>query len=346
MILGAKDRIKGAWWGAFAADALAMPVHGYPTRDAIEKDYGYIVDMAAPKEPYRDFVLAGLNPPEFPKELDFIGSRRQIWRNPDTHPHRGLKAGDNTLPMILALHLAAQIAADGGFNFDNWMARYKAVMTNESLQPDTFVPSIHRKYFENLLKGLPPEKNGCAEAHISDFIIFLPIFLCSYFRQKDMQNAIFRAIKVFSVGENSLNSALFVMEIMSKLVAGSKLEKVLFEQMNPDRHYALAYPYRRWIKAANDDESMAELIGRTAELEKSIVLSIYLALKYGSDYESAMIANANIGGETTGRGALAGSFIAAQYGMKAIPSRWLDSLARSAEIAGCLNAMLSEISAV
>lgn len=343
MILGAKDRMRGAWWGAYVADALAMPVHGYPSKDAIEKDYGYIVDMLTPREPYPNFVLADLRAPELPANLDYIGSRREDWANPYTHPHKYLKCGDNTLPMILCMHLASQIASDNGFKFSNWIERYKSVMTNRTLQPDTFVPSIHRRYFENLAKGIPPEKNGCAEAHISDFTIFLPLFLMSYAHLEDAKTALIRALKPFTIGEDTLNCAMFVMDIFSMLISGLKLDEVLFKKMSPDSHYALAYPYRRWVKASNDDEAMAGLIGRTAELEKAVVLSIYLSLKYGSDYESAMIANTNMGGETTGRGALIGAIIACQYGRSVIPQRWIDKLSNSTEIALGLNNLMPVI---
>lgn len=343
-MLGAKDRMKGAWWGAFAADALSMPVHGYSTRDFIEKDYGFISDMQAPKEPYRDFVLAGSSIPELPKEFDYIGStRRKDWTRLTTHPHKHLQAGENTLPMILALHQAICIANSGGFDLNSWMERYKAVMTSENGHRDTFIPSIHRRYFDNLAKGKDPETNGCPDAHISDIIIFFPLIFTAYLNPKKAHEDLIHAIRKFSIGENTLNTSLFMMEIFFHIFSGTKLEDILYKKMNPDRHYALAYPYRRWIKAANDDESMAHQIGRTAELDKAIVLSLYLALKYGSDYESAIVANANMGGETTGRGALIGALIAGQYGAQAIPAKWGDKLVMSGEIAACGNALLNYV---
>lgn len=343
-MLGAKDRMKGAWWGAFVADALSMPVHGYATRDSIEKDYGYISDMQAPKEPYRDFVLAGFPTSEMPKEFDYIGDeRRQDWTRITTHPHKHLKAGENTLPMLLALHQAISISESDGFNLDAWMTRYRAVMTSPNGHRDTFIPSIHRRYFENLAKGKDPESNGCPDAHISDIIIFLPLIFTAYKNPKKTHEDLMKAVRKFSIGENTLNTTLFLMEVFFHIFSGVKLEDVLYKKMNPDRHYALAYPYRRWIKAANDDESMAQQIGRTAELDKAIVLSIYLALKYGDDYESAIVANANIGGETTGRGALIGSLIAGQYGSQCIPAKWGDKLVYSGEIAACGNALLNYV---
>lgn len=341
-MLVARDRFKGAWWGAFVGDALGMPSHGYTSREMIENDYGFITDMLAPKEPYRDFVLTGYDVPELPDEFDYAGPRRRAdWKKSTTHPHKHLNAGDNTLPMYLALHMAASIAENNcQFNMDSWLQRYKAVMTAKEGYHDTFVPSIHRRYFENLAKGINPEDHGVAEAHISDASIFFPLFLCAYSNPKKAHMDILHGIKKFSIGENTLSSALFIMEIVVNIIAGLKLEEILFEKMNPDRHFALAYPYRRWVKAGNDDETMADQIGRTAEFDKAIALSLYLALKYGDDYESALTSNANLGGETTGRGAMIGALIGGQYGLKVIPDRWRDKMGMSAEIAGCCNAMI------
>ena len=337
----ARDRFKGLWWGAYVADALAMPVHGYSDREFIENDYGFISEMTAPKEPYPGFVLEGFDPGHIPSEYDYIGPRRrEDWKLGSTHPHKHLKAGQNTLPMYLAMHMAASIIENGEFNLGAWLERYKTIMTSDvGGYHDTFVPTIHRRYFENLTKGKDPDKNGVAEAHISDAAIFLPLYLYGYAHQKKAQTDLMHAVKKFSIGENTMSTALFLMEMIGHIISGTKLEDVMYQKMNPDRHYALAYPYRRWIKASNDDESMADQIGRTAELDKSIVLSLYLALKYGSDYESAITANANIGGETTGRGSLIGALIAGQYGVQSIPGRWVDSLHMSAEVAGCCNAL-------
>ena len=40
-----KSRIKGALYGLYIGDALAMPVHWYYDRDALKRDYGYVTDF-------------------------------------------------------------------------------------------------------------------------------------------------------------------------------------------------------------------------------------------------------------------------------------------------------------
>lgn len=43
------DRVRGALWGLFIADALSMPVHWYYDVGALRRDFGRITDYQAPK---------------------------------------------------------------------------------------------------------------------------------------------------------------------------------------------------------------------------------------------------------------------------------------------------------
>jgi ADP-ribosyl-[dinitrogen reductase] hydrolase len=43
------DRMRGALWGMFVGDALAMPVHWYYNIAALWQDFGQIRDYQAPK---------------------------------------------------------------------------------------------------------------------------------------------------------------------------------------------------------------------------------------------------------------------------------------------------------
>jgi hypothetical protein len=43
--------------GSLVADAVAMPVHWYYDRAALERDYGTISGYSAPKNPHPDSIL-------------------------------------------------------------------------------------------------------------------------------------------------------------------------------------------------------------------------------------------------------------------------------------------------
>ena len=107
MLKEASDRFYGAWWGAFLGDAAAMPTHGFSSERLLHEDYGEVKGFKEPKPTHPESALRTIPAPILPPECDYIGeTRRHLWRERDAHPHCGMDAGENTLPVYLALHLA------------------------------------------------------------------------------------------------------------------------------------------------------------------------------------------------------------------------------------------------
>ena len=52
------DRLRGALWGMFVGDALAMPVHWYYNVAALQRDFGTIRDYQAPKDFHPNSILS------------------------------------------------------------------------------------------------------------------------------------------------------------------------------------------------------------------------------------------------------------------------------------------------
>ncbi len=328
------DRFYGAWWGAFIGDAMSMPTHGYSSRQMIFSDYGNISDYMAPRDVHPESVLHTLPIPELPAEFDYIGKERaKLWRRRGTHPHFGMSSGENTLPLFLALHLVVSMASSNSFDVNAWMERYSAIMTTPGAHSDTFIPSIHRRYFENLAAGKNPELNGCSDAHMSDIAIFVPLLFLTFKNAGRNQMDISKALKKFTIGEGASSGAFFLSEILAKVLGGSTIEDAIYKNMTPDRHVSLAFPYRRWIKNKGDEDAV-NATGKYAAIEEAIPLTIYIALKYGTDVITAVTVNANIGGESTGRGALIGMLAGAQCGLSHIPRNYIDGLKYCSEIQG------------
>jgi ADP-ribosylglycohydrolase len=61
-------------------------------------------------------------------------------------------------------------------------------------------------------------------------------------------------------------------------------------------------------------------------IDQSLPAVLYLILRYTGDFEAAMIANTNVGGDNCHRGAVLGSLMGAAYGYQAIPDRWIRGL--------------------
>ena len=326
------DKFYGAWWGAFIGDALAMPTHGYSSDVLLKGDYGKITNYVPPRDFHPESILHTIPITALSPQFDCIGlERAKLWKHKGTHPHKGLEAGENTLPMFLALHLVASMAATNSFDMGAWMARYTAIMTAPNGHRDVFIPSVHRRYFENMTMGKNPETNGCPDAHMSDIAVFMPLLFMTFKKGDKNQMDISRALRKFTVGEGASSGAFFLSEILAKVLKGATVEEAIYKNMTPDRHVSLAFPYRRWIKNKGDEDAV-NATGKFAAIEEAIPLTIYITLKYGNDVPNACLVNANIGGESTGRGTLIGMLAGAQCGISKIPRNYIDSLKYSSEI--------------
>ena len=74
------------------------------------------------------------------------------------------------------------------------------------------------------------------------------------------------------------------------------------------------------------------LLSPACYIEHSLPAVLYLAARYGDDFEAALVANANVGGDNCHRGAVLGAVLGAALGFRAIPERWITGLARAAEL--------------
>jgi ADP-ribosyl-[dinitrogen reductase] hydrolase len=61
-------------------------------------------------------------------------------------------------------------------------------------------------------------------------------------------------------------------------------------------------------------------------IEDSFPSVLYLAARYAQDFESALIANTNAGGDNCHRGSVLGALLGAWLGFEAIPLRWRQGL--------------------
>jgi ADP-ribosylglycohydrolase len=67
-------------------------------------------------------------------------------------------------------------------------------------------------------------------------------------------------------------------------------------------------------------------------IDQSFPAVLYLAARYADDFEAALIANTNAGGDNCHRGAVLGAILGAALGHGAIPERWIHGLWARAEL--------------
>jgi ADP-ribosyl-[dinitrogen reductase] hydrolase len=84
------------------------------------------------------------------------------------------------------------------------------------------------------------------------------------------------------------------------------------ERMNRDRR--------------SDLDVIGGLLSPACYIEHSFPALLYLAARYPDDFEAALVANTNVGGDNCHRGAVLGAMLGAALGYRAIPERWIRGL--------------------
>jgi ADP-ribosylglycohydrolase len=189
-----RTRLESALWGLFAADALAMPVHWFYSRDNIRQEFdGGVTGYEAARHPHPEAFMIGMGyRPDVEaarahdRPYDILGDHARFYDTTDAGPpaidltdtegehgnavasaehryhyHHGLAAGENTLGAHLVRVLLRSVAACGGYDQDDFLARFVDFMTGTKDRRDPYTEIYLRRWFENYALGLPPA--ACAE---------------------------------------------------------------------------------------------------------------------------------------------------------------------------------------
>ncbi len=74
------------------------------------------------------------------------------------------------------------------------------------------------------------------------------------------------------------------------------------------------------------DVEAISLLGKGAVAEETLAIAVYCALKYGNDFEKALVASVNHGGDSDSTGAVTGNILGAKLGLKGIPDKFIEKL--------------------
>ena len=323
--IGIESRISGSIYGLFIGDALAMPVHWYYDRLALQRDYGHVRDYLSPRNPHSDSILwrSSYNP--INRKGDILHDQAKYWGRPGIHYHQFLKAGENTLNLKLCALLLESLNENRGYNRDDYLERYITYMTTSGNHRDTYVEEYHRHFFTKYAQGVPPRKCGVREKHIGGLVGVVPILV---FYKDDAHKAKKAALKHLSLthlGTQMEAAASLLTELLLQILKGMPLKDALMAESRKQRFSFAGYPFLKWLDQA-DELVVGRRFSTACYVEESVPSGIYLALKYTDDPEGGLIANTNLGGDNAYRGAVLGALLGATNGMEAFPERWIKGL--------------------
>lgn len=166
------DRIAGALWGAFIADAMAMPTHWYyggPRQ--VRDDFGgpittYTTAVTAQgKRSSSNSIMALSNTGGAGRgsdKGDIIGDvinhgKKKYWaRDQNYHYHHTLQKGENTLEaQLMRLMMRSIVSNHGVFDQTRFREEYVEYMTTPGSHNDSYASTCHRMFFKNRQEGRP-----------------------------------------------------------------------------------------------------------------------------------------------------------------------------------------------
>jgi len=348
------DRVRGALYGLLIADAMAMPTHWlYGGPRQVQQLYGSkIKGFVAPVSKLPGSIMSKSDTGGGGRggfSGDVIGNvifhgKKKFWApGADYHYHQGMKAGDNTIEALLMRRVLSVTAKAGGkFDKEAITNDYIKFLTTPKTHNDTYCPTAHRMFFANFAAGKPPAQCPDNDGHNVDttdpFITTVPIALLS----ASDEQASADAREMVLLTRDSKKSAPFAAKLCTTLrgvVRGADLRTSVIALGKE-----LGYDVKRDVERGGQDPLQA------CYFDQSMPAVLYMVYKYSGEddvdaanFETAVLANANRGGENVATGSVIGALLGAAAGFKNLPKHLVEGLAPGArdEIESEVNAFIS-----
>jgi ADP-ribosylglycohydrolase len=318
--MDSEERKRGCLLGAFLGDALAMPVHWYYDRAALVRDYGRVIDLVAPKNPHSDSILWRSSYAAPNAKGEILHDQAKYWGQRGVHYHQFLRAGENTLNMQLALELLASLRERGGYDREDYTRRYIDFMTTPGRHRDTYVEECHRNFFTKYARGKKPEDCGGEDIHIGG-LAHVPVLAVRYAGDEVAAlSAVREHVRVTHRGELVETAARDLAKMLVAIINGAGVRESI---ETSGRGWVGRKKLEAWA-ARPDEEVIGAVLSPACYLKDSFPASLFLAWKYADDLESALVANANLGGDNCHRGIVVGALVGA--GGAPVPDRWVQGL--------------------
>ena len=311
---------EAAFFGALAADAVAMPVHWYYNRQALAQDYGQITSYLAPKHHHPDSILwrSEYTPPN--ERGDILHDQARYWGQRGVHYHQFLAAGENTLNFQLATRLYEQIQRFGSYDPDAWLAEYVRFMLTPGSHRDTYVEECHRGFFTHYARGRKPRACGVDDVHIGGLASVPALFAAlADHPAAELREAVQTHVALTHKDEGVLRAAGVLTDILVAVHEGRDLQTAILA-CAPD--WISAAKVARWSREP-DEVVIGERLSPACYIPDAFPAALYLAWKYADDFGAGICANAQVGGDSCHRGAVVGALLGQAIG---VPATWKKGL--------------------
>ena len=297
--------------GALAADALAMPVHWYYDRAALQRDYGAVDHFMAPRNPHPGSILWRSSYEPVNERGDILREQAVFWGQREIHYHQFLKAGENTLNFKLAAELFDWTKARGGYDPDAWLDHYIARMLEPGWHRDTYLEEYHRAFFTRYAEGKPPRKCGISDEHIGG-LATVPALVAALegTPREELRRIVKEHVGLTHAHANVLRAADTLVRILWAVAEGTALREAIRTEAGD---WISGNKAESWRDQA-DEHVIGARFSPACYIAEAMPAALYLTWKYHDDFAAGIIANAVVGGDNCHRGAVVGSLLGAAAG--------------------------------
>lgn len=343
-----EERLRGALWGMFVGDALAMPAHWYYDVTALRRDFGVLNNYEDPKDYHPNSILSLSStggPGRGSKEGDVIGSvifhgKKHLWGQPNRHYHHGLRSGDNTLNLLCVRVLLRTMSEAGCYYSADFLREYVTFMTTPGSHNDAYAESYHRQFFANYARGVPPERCAGTENHDTASIgglVALPPVIVAASRDDDPSAVDAALLAHLRLTHRSAKLERYALALGKLLPSMLRETRARIVPVVCTTAQSLGFPAAKVVERVQRDQLsdihvIGNILSPACYIDQSFPAVLYLMARYEDDFEAAVVANTNVGGDNCHRGAILGALMGAAYGLRAIPERWIRGLTCHDEI--------------
>lgn len=309
--------------GALAADAVAMPVHWYYDREAMDRDYGCLTDYTRPRNPHPDSILWRSSYVPRSPDADILHEQKQFWGKRGIHYHQFLDAGENTVNYCLGIKLYRQIRGAGKYDPETWLKTYVDLMRTPGWHRDTYLEEYHRGFFDNWARGKPPSKCAVQDLHIGGLVPvpFLLAGLASINGAWPASDAppVEAHVALTHDHPHTRAAAKVLSEMLIAVAGGLPLRETIAQFAT---HYGGGKTFDKWA-SMEDRHVVGRLLSPACYLPESFTAALHFVWKYHDNFEGGILANAHCGGDNCHRAVVVGSLLGAANG---VPEKWLNGL--------------------
>lgn len=330
--------------GSLIADAVAMPVHWYYDRQALDRDYPDLLPpprgpaYLAPRSPHPDSILWRSQWTSPGPAFDILRDQATFWGRRGVHYHQFLAAGENTLNFRLAVELHDLVRRQRGYDPDRWLDRYVALMLEPGWHRDTYVEEYHRHFFTNLAAGRKPINCGIRDVHIGGLAPVPALVAALGPRHPDLRAIVRRHVGLTHKDDDVLAAADALVRMLADALprpaagidAAAAAENLRASILEHGRDWISAAKLRSW-EGLSDRQLVGGTLSSACYIDEAFPAALALAWRHAGDLAAGVSANALCGGDNCHRGAVVGALLAAS---SPIPDRLLAGLVCGGRVTG------------